>query len=289
MHYKIAHTTTYTYSEAVPVCHNEVHLTPRETSVQSCLYNRLVIRPTPTTIDHRRDFFGNPVAFFAVQEGHSRLQVTAVSKVRLQPQQPPESTPAWEKIRDWTAAASSDSWLEAARFLFDSPHVRTSQALAEFAAPSFPAGRPILEAAVDLNRRIHAEFQYDPEATTIHTPLDELLALRRGVCQDFAHIEIGALRSLGLPARYVSGYLLTQPPPGRPRLVGADASHAWVGVCYGQSQWIDLDPTNDLIPSADHITLAWGRDYSDVCPIKGVFVGGGQHRMQVSVDVLPLE
>ncbi len=178
--------------------------------------------------------------------------------------------------------------LEAYQFAFDSPHVPTSPDLADYAAVSFSPGRPWLEALLDLTRRIHTEFKYDQTATNVSTPLERSAAMRRGVCQDFAHLQIGCLRSLGLAARYVSGYLVTAPPPGQPRLVGADASHAWLSAFSPEHGWIDVDPTNDMIPSPKHITLAWGRDYSDVCPIKGVFIGGGHHGMNVSVDVMPL-
>jgi transglutaminase-like putative cysteine protease len=227
---------------------------------------------------------------FAVQEAHSKLTVTAVSKVHVAPLASPEAheTPAWETVRDQLHAPSTSRELEACQFCFDSPHVKLSGELASYALPSFPAGRPILEGAMDLMRRIREEFAYDPAATTVSTPLDTVLRLRRGVCQDFAHLQIGCLRALGLAARYVSGYLLTMPPPGQPRLIGADASHAWLGVYCGERGWVDLDPTNNVIPSTNHITLAWGCDYSDVCPIKGVFIGGGHHAMDVWVDVLPL-
>jgi transglutaminase-like putative cysteine protease len=183
----------------------------------------------------------------------------------------------------------SPAGLAAYQYAFDSPCVRNSPELADFALPSFTPGRPILAAAADLTRRIHTEFRYDPTATSVNTPPSEVLKTRRGVCQDFAHLAIGCLRSLGLPARYVSGYLLTTPPPGKPRLVGADASHAWFSVYTPDCDWVDYDPTNNIRPSDQHVTLAWGRDYSDVCPIKGVFFGGGQQVVQVSVDVTPLE
>jgi transglutaminase-like putative cysteine protease len=174
------------------------------------------------------------------------------------------------------------------QFTFDSPLVKASADLAAYAAESFTPRRPIVAAVLDLSRRIHADFLFDPTATTVSTPLPEVLALRRGVCQDFAHLATGCLRSLGLAARYVSGYLLTLPPPGKPRLTGSDASHAWVAIHTGNGGWFDFDPTNDLVPSLEHITLSWGRDYSDVCPIKGVFVGGGQHGLSVHVDVAPV-
>jgi transglutaminase-like putative cysteine protease len=191
-------------------------------------------------------------------------------------------------VRDGLAGGEPQEWLEICQFAVDSPHVKARAELAEFAQGSFTPGRPWLEALLDLTRRIFEEFVYDPAATNVSTPLDTVLAMRRGVCQDFAHLQIGCLRSLGLPARYVSGYLQTTPPPGKPRLVGADASHAWLSAWCGAHGWVDVDPTNNVQPSLGHVTVAWGRDYSDVCPIKGVFIGGGDHRMEVSVDVEPI-
>ena len=213
---------------------------------------------------------------------HSRVDV------RLRELTPPELSPAWETIRDGFRSLLDSDRLEAVQFRFNSPSVVTSSDFFDYARPSFPAGRPILEAVADLTTRIHTDFKYDPRATTVNTPLEDVLELRRGVCQDFAHLEIGCLRSLGLAARYVSGYLRTIPPPGKPRLIGADASHAWLSVFCNELGWVDVDPTNDCFPTTDHITVAWGRDYTDVCPINGVFVGGGSHAMKVSVDVEPL-
>ncbi|HEY2148381.1 MAG TPA: transglutaminase family protein [Pirellulales bacterium] len=289
MDYKIVHTTEYSYTESVPICHNELHLTPRETPHQRRLVSRLAIVPTPRLIESRLDYFGNDATFFAIDEGHDRLTVTASSRVRVSsPPQPPTNQASWESIRERLAADRTPANLDAVQFTLGSPHIETSPALAEYAAASFVVGRPWLEALLDLTRRIHAEFQYDQTATTVSTPLAEVLNLRRGVCQDFAHLEIGCLRSLGLPARYVSGYVVTSPPPGQPRLIGTDASHAWLAAYSLDDGWIDVDPTNDQIPSTKHIMLAWGRDYSDVAPIKGVVIGGGQHAMKVSVDVAPL-
>jgi transglutaminase-like putative cysteine protease len=288
MDYKIVHTTEYSYTEAVPVCHNEIHLNPRESLYQKRFVSRLAIEPTPRLIESRLDYFGNDTKYFTIDEGHNRLTVTASSRVRVSaPPQPQECTATWEAVRDRTAECTPPN-LDAVQFALESPHVETSAALAAYAAPSFATGRPWLEALLDLTRRIHTDFKYDQTATTVSTPLAEVLRLGRGVCQDFAHLEIGCLRSLGLPARYVSGYLVTNPPPGQPRFVGADASHAWLSAYFPDGGWIDVDPTNDQIPSTNHITLAWGRDYSDVAPIKGVVIGGGQHSMRVSVDVAPL-
>ncbi|HEY4259043.1 MAG TPA: transglutaminase family protein [Schlesneria sp.] len=288
--YKIIHTTTYRYGDTVPVCHNEVHLTPRDTASQSCYNSRLHIKPHPDVVSRRHDYFGNQVHSFSIPEGHRRLSVSSTSRVDVREREVTASakSPAWEIIRDGVHQTQNQDRLEALQFLFNSPSVLASPDLRDYAEPSFPAGKPILEAIGELTTRIHKDFKYDPRATTVNTPLEEVLELRRGVCQDFAHLQIGCLRSIGLPARYVSGYLRTIPPPGKPRLIGADASHAWLSVFCNEIGWVDVDPTNDCFINLDHITVAWGRDYTDVCPIKGVFVGGGTHTMSVSVDVEPI-
>jgi transglutaminase-like putative cysteine protease len=290
MKYKIAHLTTYDYSEMVPFCQNEVHLAPRNHPGQTCRYHRLIVRPAPASSSKRFDYFGNPVNYFAIHEGHRRLMVSAVSKIDLHPRPLPDpsQTPPWETVRDRLTLDHSVIGLEAYQFCFDSPLVRHSPIMEQYALESFPAGRPILAALQDLTSRIFHDFQYDPEATTVKTPLEEVFAKRRGVCQDLAHVQIACLRSLGLAARYVSGYLRTMPPPGQPRLVGADASHAWASLYCGSSGWIDADPTNNVLPLRDHVTVAWGRDYGDVCPIHGLFIGGGKHAMHVAVNVVPL-
>ena len=290
MRYQVVHTTVYSYSSPVPLCQNELHLKPRTTPRQRCLDHRLTIRPAPQAVDTFRDYFENDVHFLTIVDGHLEFSVTAESQLDIDPSPyvAPEQTPPWEQVRDAVRAAPPADCVDPREFTFDSPHVAASAALAEFAAESFPPGRPWMEAILDLTWRIYRDFTYDPMATSVSTPLDTVLDIRRGVCQDFAHLGIGCLRSLGLPARYVSGYLLNTPPEGQPRLVGADASHAWLAAYGGELGWIDFDPTNNLVPCLDHITVAWGRDYSDVCPIKGVFVGGGHHSMRVSVDMRPV-
>jgi transglutaminase-like putative cysteine protease len=290
MIHHVTHTTTYAYTDPVSLCHNVVHLVPRDGPNQKCLQNQLMIDPLPAVASPRTDSFGNHVSFFTIQEPHRELKMTSVSVVKVEPGVVPEpaQTPPWEEVCTYVATDRSPPALEACQFLFDSFYIKESADLAGYAAPSFPAGRPVLEAVLDLTRRIHADFRYDRQATTVATPLSKVLIARRGVCQDFAHLQIGCLRSLGLAARYVSGYLVTQPPPGQPRLVGVDASHAWLAFfCTGYG-WIDMDPTNQLIPSDKHVTLAWGRDYDDVSPIKGVILGGGEHSVSVGVDVVPL-
>ncbi len=287
MNYRVMHSTIYRYGKPVSLCHNLVHLTPRTEGRQVCLQTQREVQPAPTLMRDQADFFGNWTTYFTVEEPHDELTVKAVSRVKVAPAAAPDpaATPPWEQVRAALEHDRSREGLEARQFVFDSPYVRASSELAHYADPSFPPGRPLLDAALDLMQRIHADFRYDPRATTLATPLREVLALRRGVCQDFAHLQIGCLRSLGLAARYVSGYLRTTPPPGRSRLIGADASHAWLSVgCPGRG-WIDLDPTNAQIASEGHILLAWGRDYDDVSPIKGVNLGGGRNAMTVEVDV----
>ncbi len=290
MIYHVRHTTSYTYSEAVSVCHNELHLQPRNSLQQTCTAYTLEVQPAPLVTSTGDDFFGNHTVFFTIQEPHRRLSITARSTVEVQPRALPSllSTLLWEQVRERLQEGRSLRSLEAYQYVFESPHVPLHAALQRYALPSFAPGRPLLAAVKELMQRIYTDFTYDPTATTVSTPLREVLEARRGVCQDFAHVQIGCLRTLGLAARYISGYLVTQPPPGKPRLVGADASHAWVAVYCPDIGWVDVDPTNNVFPSEQHITVAIGRDYSDVSPIKGVFLGGGQHTMQVAVDVSPV-
>lgn len=291
MKYRITHTTKYVYGDVVPVCHNEVLLTPREDVGQKCESHRLLIRPEPADASDRVDYFGNRLRCFSILEAHRGLNVTATTQLQVSPRAvfDPAASPPWETVREELRADLGPRGLANYQFVFDSPRIRAGGIAADYANKSFPPKRPIAEAVLDLTKRIHDDFVYDPKATTVNTTLQEVFAARRGVCQDFAHVQIACLRSLGLAARYVSGYLRTLPPPGKPRLVGADASHAWVAVCCGSAGWIDFDPTNNVVPDTDHVTLAWGRDYDDVCPIRGVLVGGAFNSMAVSVDVEPLE
>jgi transglutaminase-like putative cysteine protease len=287
--FRISHTTTYDYSEPVSLCQNVAHLAPRSEETQKTEETVMHIAPDPAVIDERTDYFGNPVAYYTIQEPHRRLMVTVSHLVSVAPRTPPhaDETSAWEAVRERLPTDRDPAWLDAYQFVFDSLYVRTDSRYAAYAAPSFPKDRPILSAALDLTRRINTEFAYDPRSTTIATPVAEVFSSRRGVCQDFAHLQLACLRSLGLAARYVSGYLATVPPPGKPRLIGADATHAWVSLFCGDAGWVDLDPTNNLIPSDRHVMLAWGRDYEDVSPLKGVILGGGKHTVHVSVDVRP--
>jgi transglutaminase-like putative cysteine protease len=290
MRYIVKHTTWYNYTEPVPNCHNLLHLAPRDTARQTCHEHRLVIEPTPSTLSRRSDYFGNLADYFAVRGPLMGLKVTAESQVEVTAKSEPaeDGSLPWEELANGRQAMFDRESLEIMHFTFPSPRIRLFPEMFRYAVVSFPAGLPIISAIRDLTTRIHADFKFDARATTVNTPLDEVLQLRRGVCQDFAQLAVGCLRSLGLAARYVSGYISTEPPPGVPRLVGADASHAWASVYCGLDLgWIDIDPTNNMLAGDEHICVGWGRDYGDICPIQGVFVGGGDHTMGVSVDVEP--
>lgn len=285
MRFRISHTTKYTYSEPVSVCQNKAHLHPRDTTSQACLDYRLLVVPDPMSLDAKQDYFGNQIDYFALHSPHSRLSVTGTSLVEVDPPTVPETSPTWETIATQLRSPANPDELQACLFRFDSEFTQVAPPFADFARACFTPDRPIIEASKELTHIIYDQFKYDPRATTVSTPVAEVLANKAGVCQDFAHLQISCLRSLGLAARYVSGYLRTLPPPGKPKLVGADESHAWLSVYCGELGWIDFDPTNDVIPATDHITLAYGRDYADVCPLQGVFVGGGDHTLSVSVTV----
>jgi transglutaminase-like putative cysteine protease len=288
----VVHETAYDYDEPVTTSHHEIHISPRDDGGgQVCLEHEIVISPTPAVMRARSDYFDNRTWYFGIHESHRALRVVAKSVVQVGvgAASLPSSSAPWEQVRDRVARDKRRDVLRAYAFTFDSPFVHASPELAELALPSFPPGRPLLEATVDLTGRIFADFAYDPTATQISTPLSEVLKHRRGVCQDFAHLQIGCLRSLGLPARYVSGYLLTRPPPGKPRLVGADASHGWISTFLPDFGWTDFDPTNDVQPSDKHVVVAHGRDFSDVTPVRGVILGGGRHHLRVSVDVAEVQ
>jgi transglutaminase-like putative cysteine protease len=289
MLYRINHATTYVYSEPVTLCHNLVHLTPRHGAHQTCQRSQILVAPFPVILLQETDYFGNATLFFSIQERHPKLTVTAQHLVEVTPRLLPEAaqTIAWDQAVFQIRQEHSAEGLDAYQHVFNSCYVKVGTQLLDYASPSFPPGRPLLEGVLDLTRRIHAEFQYDPHATTIATPLAEVMLRRRGVCQDFAHLGIGCLRALGMPARYVSGYLQTNPPPGQERLVGTDASHAWLSIWCPRLGWVDLDPTNDVLPSQRHVTLAWGRDYGDVSPLRGVVLGGRDHTLRVGVSVTP--
>ncbi len=289
MRYRITHTTEFLYEARVGLCYNEARLLPRALPQQTVVSAALQIEPAPNDCYERFDFFGNRTAYFSLQQPHERLTVTASSELET------TAAPAaadgdlsWETAREHLRSDRGAEGVEASQFVLDSPIVAVDERLADYARPSFTPGRPLAEAVHDLMQRIYTEFTYDPEFSTIATPLKEVLAHRSGVCQDFAHLAIGCLRAQGLAARYVSGYIETQPPPGQKRLVGTDASHAWFSVYHPGAGWLDFDPTNNQRPGTQHITLAWGRDFADVTPLKGVAYGGGEHKLKVAVDVLAL-
>jgi transglutaminase-like putative cysteine protease len=289
--YHVLHETRYTYASRVAVAQQLLHLTPRELPWQRRLQHSIEIDPRPSETSEHLDYFGNPVRHAVLDSPHDRLTVRAESEVGVASRRDElalRSSPAWETVRDALNAPADSALLEAAEFRFESPHIRFSTALAQYATPSFAPGRPFLEGVVELNHRIHEDFEFDSSATSVSTPLSDVLELRRGVCQDFAQLMTGCLRLLGLPARYVSGYILTTPPPGHARMVGADASHAWVSVHCPAAGWVDFDPTNDLVVDNEHITLGWGRDFSDVAPLHGVILGGGGQELQVHVTVTPM-
>jgi len=291
MRYQITHQTRYGYGGPVSLCHSIAHLKPREMPYQRCQIANLRINPWPSVVREHRDFFGNRVSYFSVQQSHLQLEITATAEVEVwAPLLPePAATQPWEKLLAQLQLSTGSEAASARLFRLPSPAVPLDPLAVDYARESFIPERPVLEAALELVSRIHHDFEYDPTSTTVATPLSEVLQLRRGVCQDFAHLAIAALRGLGLPARYVSGYLETLPPPGQPKLRGADASHAWLSIyCPEAIQsggWVDLDPTNDCAITDQYITTAFGRDYQDVTPLRGVFYGGGEHSLAVSVDV----
>ena len=289
MNYRIVHHTRYQYEEPVSLCHNQARLTPRSFFNQTRLRGDIAIDPQPATFCEREDFFGNRTVYFSIEQSHDALSVTAESDVHIAARPLSSNAMAWDAARHILESATDPALLDARQFLLDSPMVAKSPALARYATPSFPKGRPLIDAVCDLISRIHRDFDYVPGFTTVSTPLSDVLKHRKGVCQDFAHLGIGCLRAMGLPARYVSGYLETLPPPGKARLIGADASHAWLSAFLPTCGWIDFDPTNDLMPEDRHITVAWGRDFADVTPLKGVVLGNGQHTLAVSVAVEPLD
>jgi len=296
--YDVEHESGYVYAATVSTSQHVAYLRPRDLPIQKVHQFTLEIDPQPSGSSRRVDYFGNAVDQFTVLKPHLELRARARSLVEVRSLEgaiEPESSPPWEHLRDALVygkagkAGSVPFDAEAAQYAFASPYVAPDPEVAAFARDSFTPGRPLLAAAIDLMHRIHDGFRFDASATTITTPVKRVLEERRGVCQDFAHLQIACLRSLGLAARYVSGYLLTDPPPGQPRLAGADASHAWVAVYCPRHRWVDLDPTNDVRPELRHVRLAWGRDYGDVSPLRGVMLGGADHSLHVGVSVVPLD
>jgi len=292
----VTHETRYDYAPPVETAQHLAHLQPLETASQRLVSHQLAITPEPAQRSESPDLYGNVRAFFALESTHDALVVTAQSVVETS--QPVLGADAermlpWEQVRERFYYRKGARYDPASDFVFPSPYVPRHDDFAAYARPSFAAGLPLFDVAMDLCLRIHRDFDYDADSTEVNTPAAEALAQRRGVCQDFAHIMIACCRTMGVPARYVSGYLLTQPPPGQPRLIGADASHAWVQVYLpgldGPGDWADFDPTNGRQPGEDYVTLAIGRDYADVSPMRGVLHGGARHTLSVGVTVRPLE
>lgn len=293
MHYKITHITKYDYTNKVSLSYSEARLMPRSCKNQHVISCTLDIEPYAADFRIREDFFGNSVAHFSMQQAHNVFTITATSEVQLQ-ENPTQldfyQGYQWEEVRNMFAQqqyflTQSEEMLDARQYTLNSPLVAMSAELADYAKLSFTPNRLITDAVNDLMQRIYKDFTFDPDFTTLATPLATVLEHRRGVCQDFAHLAIGCLRSVGLAARYVSGYIETLPPVGKAKLIGADASHAWFSVFVPEQGWIDFDPTNNQMPNTKHITLGWGRDYADITPLKGVIFGGQQHELDVSVHV----
>lgn len=287
MEYLVRHQTIYHYIQDVSYSCHLSHLVPRETATQHVHSDTVNINLPPARRIRRRDYFGNMAEWFAIDRPHRTLELTAESRVSVAAPQADASTGlAWEDVRAMLELAREAR--DAVHYAFDSPLTAFTSNVADYAGRSFVPGRPLLEGAADLMARIHTDFRYDTTVTDATTPVDRVFEIRAGVCQDLAHVGIACMRSLGLAARYVSGYLLTQPPPGQQRMLGADASHAWFSVFVPPLGWVDFDPTNNVRPGEGHVTVGWGRDYSDVAPLNGVVTGGGDHVVEVAVDVVPV-
>ncbi len=288
MKFRVRHRTRYHYDSPVALCQNEVRLAPRDLPGQRCLRWDLDIVPEPADLRTRYDYYGNRVVYFAVERRHQELTITATSDVEVRPEGLEldlSGQLAWDELREMVRRGGEPTLLEARDAMYASPQIPHLRAAARYALHSFPRGRPLLEAVTELMQRIHGDFAYEPGFTNIATPLAEVFRHRRGVCQDFAHLAISCLRALGLPARYVSGYLETEAPPGQDKLVGVDASHAWCALYLPGGIWLQFDPTNNQFPAEQHITLAVGRDYGDVAPVKGIVLSSGEHELTVAVDV----
>jgi len=294
MKYRIRHITEYEYGFPVTLGYNRAHLLPRDTAKQKCLSTQVRISPLPGTANQREDYFGNNTYHFNLEDAHKSLTIDVVSEIEMVDAHSASAMNldlgiTCAEARQLVMNGTSDEIISAREFLLNSPMIHEGEFLAEYARELFTDERPLLSAVRELTTKIFDEFTYDPEFTTVATPLADVMEHKRGVCQDFAHLAIGCLRSLGYPARYVSGYLETLPPPGQEKLVGSDASHAWFAVYSPTEGWFEFDPTNDNMPADQHIVTAYGRDYSDVTPLRGVvFGGGGSQTLSVSVDVARL-
>ena len=288
MIYDVRHRTVFGYEQSVSVSQHVLHLRPRDTTSQAVHDYRLEVTPEPTSHTQASDYFGNTTEFLSIHEPHNNLVVEANSVVEVAAPEVYDAAASvsWESLVAQLRAGPPEV-IDALQYCFESPYIEGDADVHAFATASFAAQRPIVEAVMELTSRIFDEFEYQGGVSDVSTPVSQVLAMRKGVCQDFAHLQIAAVRSMGLAARYVSGYLMTHPPEGQEKLIGSDASHAWLSVWCGDAGWIDFDPTNRLIPRDEHITVAWGRDYGDVSPVNGFIVGGGHHTVTVGVDVLP--
>ncbi len=295
MKYRITHITEYRFQEDVSLGMNCVCLTPRVTPWQNCSYSRIVPTPQATLSDRRIDYFGNTLNYFSFERGYRTLEIRSSSRVTVRPRtlESLDSSVSWETlvIKPETVNQLNGSQSDRVEMALYSPLIDfDDESLRDYIQVSFVTGQPILLCLQDILKRFKADFDFDSTATTVNTPVSEVFEKKRGVCQDFAHTLIALLRVLKLPTRYVSGYIRTYPPEGKPRLRGTDASHAWVSVYCGELLgWVDIDPTNNCFVSDDHVTVAWGRDYSDIAPVKGVIIGSGLHSLHVSVDMDPEE
>jgi transglutaminase-like putative cysteine protease len=290
MIFEVSHRTHYRYSSPVAQSQHLVHMSPRAVPHQTTIRHNLMIEPAPAMRHEGIDVFGNPFIELEVEVPHSELVLMARSAIETHAPAAADfaATTPWDRLDDALSSAAAGLDIDVIQYRCSTPITGATLEIADYARTSFAPGRAVLDAAMDLTRRIHADFRFDPGATDISTPVAQVFANRRGVCQDFAHLALAGLRGLRVPARYVSGYILTHPPPGQPKLAGADASHAWISVWSPETGWRDFDPTNGIAVSEEHITIAYGRDYNDVSPISGVLIGGGEHIVTVGVDVVPL-
>jgi transglutaminase-like putative cysteine protease len=290
MNYTVTHRTTYRYHSDVAYSRLVAHLVPRATARQKPRSFQLSLSPEPVKSFERPDFFGNTTSWMTIDEPHAILDIFAESRVSIEPIPAylPDASLQWENVRAAFEFPADPGHLEALQYTFDTPLTAATEDVIEYARESFQPGRSLFACVLELNSRVHRDFAFDKDATDTRTTVKRAFELRAGVCQDLAHVGLACVRSMGLAARYVSGYLLTHPPPGRERLIGADASHAWFSVWIPPFGWVDFDPTNDMLPSSEHITVAWGRDYGDVTPIHGIFTGGSEHEVEVAVDVVPI-
>lgn len=291
MLYSVTHSTTYTYTDMVPLCHNLAILSPRNTPQQQCRQSGFDISPAPGILEEYNDFFGNKVCYFVIEQEHKKLTVTTRSVIESQPpkwEEKATSQQPWELVKERLSILSAGSERlekEVRQYTFATEVTEATPAIRGYAAQSFTPGRPLYDAALELMQRIYNDFTYTPGFTTISTPLSLVMQEKKGVCQDFAHLAIACLQAVGLAARYVSGYLETKPPPGQPKLAGSDASHAWFSLYIPGMGWVDFDPTNNQHPGDQYITIGWGRNYFDVIPLRGIIRSSNSHELTVAVDV----